>query len=176
MSQFDVQQTVPPSRPQKGWFGRNWWWVLLLVLVGGGVACAGICTGVVYFGIKVMKDSEPYQLTLQAVRSDPTVVERLGEPIQDDWQVSVQVVASGNRATARVDVPVSGPKGTAEVSSESQMINGKWGLTSVEVTFSNGDRHALDIKADQAGEGASEAPKWPPGERGADQMPPEANP
>ena len=160
-----VEQAVPQTKPQGSWFGRNWWWVLLLVLVGGGLLCAGICSGLAFLGIQESKKKEPYQLTLAAVRSDPTVIERLGEPIKDDWKVRVVINASGGRGEARINVPISGPKGTADVSSQAQLINGKWGLTTVEVTFSDGERHVLELSPEQAGGGEGDAPLWvPPGE------------
>jgi len=159
----DVQEPFPQFNRKKGWFARNWWWVLLIVLIGGGVMCCGVCGLTGFIGLKALKETEPYKMTLAAVRSDPTVVERLGEPIVDDWKVNVQINATGgDRGSATVMIPISGPKGTARVRSECQMVGGTWGLTSVEVTFGDGQRHLLPIVPPPPGSGAGEAPPWAP--------------
>ena len=177
MSNFE--QPAPPAKPRKSWFGRNWWWVLLLIILGGGLVCAGVCAGIVSFGLQKVRESEPYTMTLDAVQNDPVVVERLGKPIQDSWQINMQGDISGNQGSVRITVPITGPKGSATVSSQSQCINGNWGLTSVDVTFANGERHSLEITPEQAGGQSNIAPPFnsvsPPGEVGRDQMPQEEN-
>jgi hypothetical protein len=114
-------------------------------------------------------------MALEAVRSDPVVAEKLGKPIDDVgklWEVSITITLSGDRGDAKAMFPVAGPKGRADVTSEARRSGGKWSLTDVEVQFSNGEKHLLDIKADATGGGLDDAPPWrPPGEVGPEGMP-----
>ncbi|MBN2021819.1 MAG: hypothetical protein JW809_03415 [Pirellulales bacterium] len=156
-----VEPVVVEDRPKRGWFGRNWWWVLLLGLVGVVVVCGGLCTGVFFAGLATVKDSPPYQMTLDRVRAEPRVVQRLGEPIEDDFMpTQADVDERPNGGTARLRFGVSGPKGAAEVSSESRMIGDTWGLVRVEVTFEDGERITLDTSA--GGAEGLDAPLWKP--------------
>ena len=54
-------------------------------------------------------------------------------------------------------IPVVGSKGAAEVTSKARRIDGKWGLSRVEVVFENGERHALELD-DKAAGGLEDAP------------------
>ncbi|MBN1590667.1 MAG: hypothetical protein JW888_14230 [Pirellulales bacterium] len=151
-----ADETVSPQKPQKSWFGRNWWWVLLLVIIGAGVVCAGVCSGVVFYGMGMLKETAPYKMTLDAVRGDPVVIERLGEPIEDDWKIDVKISETNGQGKATLRIPIMGPKGTANVSSNARLINGKWGLTRVEITFDNKEQHVLEL--DEAASGGLEDP------------------
>jgi len=159
-------EATPVAEPrQRSWFRRNWWWVILLVFLLFILVCGGICGGVATFGIAMLKDSEPYKLALKQVREDPEVVKRLGEPIEDGLIPVGDVSTTNDRGSANLFFEVTGPKGSAKVMCQSQMVGGQWGLTQLEVTFDDGKRITIDTSA-KAGDGGAndpgEAPLWKP--------------
>ena len=163
LAMADIEQAVPQQKPQRSWFGRNWWWVLLIILIGGVAICSGLCGVGMFLAFGQLRESEPYKMTLAAVTSDPVVIDKLGEPIEDatQWVPNIQISVTNDQGNARIMIPIRGPKGTANVSSVAKMNNGKWALTQVEATFSDGQRHLLELGADQAG-GIEAALPWNP--------------
>ena len=132
-----ANQPVQPLRP-RGWLGRHWWWLVpasLLLLV---LSC-GFWGGIFVWLVGSLKSSTPYQMALDRVRSDPQVVEKLGQPIEDtSWMPTgnfsyrtINGVASGE---ANFYFSVSGPKGTAHVHAEARCRDGKWSFRVLTVT------------------------------------------
>jgi len=126
-----------PPRP-RGWFSRNLWWLLPTALLAVVVPC-GCCGGIFVWLIGSLKSSDPYQMALKRVRTDPQVVKQLGEPIAEaSWMpmgnFSYNInngVASG---MATFDFSVSGPKDTAHVHADLVCRKGKWSFRVLEVT------------------------------------------
>lgn len=148
--------------PRRGWWRRNWLWVVpsgcLLMLLLLVLCCAGIFGGLLY----TMKSSEPYQMALEQVRTNPKVIESLGEPIQEvGWFPSGSVEIENDRGDARFDFDIAGPKGKGHVRTQARRIAGKWGLTTLEVTGPDGQRVPLETAPAEAG-GMEDAPRWKP--------------
>ncbi|MCX7426291.1 MAG: cytochrome c oxidase assembly factor Coa1 family protein [Planctomycetia bacterium] len=153
----------PVAEPrQRSWFGRNWWWVLLVALALFLLICCGVCGGFFLTGVTVFKNSEPYQLALEKVKQDPEVVKRLGEPIEDGFIPQGNVNINNDRGDATLNFDVTGPNGTAHVMSQSRLINGKWGLTQLGVTFDDGQRITIDTVGGGDANDPGEAPPWKP--------------
>jgi TonB family protein len=127
-----------PQQQQKGCLGRNWKWML-------PVGCLGLIltivafVGVIFFvAMSAMKSSEVYQYALNKAKSDPTVVEELGEPIKDGWFVQGSFNTSGGNGNARFQIPITGPKKSGTiyvVASKDPVANGidDWVYTMLEV-------------------------------------------
>jgi hypothetical protein len=144
----------------RGWWSRNWLWVvpsgcLLVVLLPIG-CCIGIFGGTML----VLKNSEPYQMALEQVRTNPKVIEELGEPVKEaTWLPSGSINVENDSGSAVLNFEIAGPKGQAQVLARARRISGKWGMTAIEVTLKDGQRVSLAAKADSALE---EAPRWQP--------------
>ncbi len=134
-------------------------WLLRIVVAGSilVVACVGVGVSGVYLKFGPLRSSEAYQLGLEKVRNDPTVIAQLGEPIQ-----TVNWFPGGLLDENRADLhfPIAGPKGQAHVGLQARRFQGTWSLVLLEVTFVDGKRHSIDT-SDTGG--AEEAPKWSPG-------------
>jgi hypothetical protein len=126
------------------------------------VLCGGLASGVFFFVVAAQrKASPPYRMTLEQVRQDPAVIEKLGRPVEDvTWLPSLTMSTTGTSGTASLRFDVAGPRGEAHVYTEARMIDGQWGLTLVELTVAGGVRFSLETHAE---EGLSEAPAWSPG-------------
>ena len=130
--------------------------ILLLLLV-----CAGVCGGVVWFLVASVRHTEPYRIALAAVREDPTVVERLGEPIEDGWIAAGDVSRQNGRGEAHLAFDVRGSKEPAAVEARARMREGVWRLVSLEVIFVDGERYAVPLapaEDDEVPEALEEAP------------------
>jgi hypothetical protein len=156
MSTFDAGQTSDggqrfsgepssplPSVPQRGWISRNILWVILFVLLCGGSCCGLCCGGFGLFMFGILKESTPYQETLARVQKDPRVVAKLGEPIEASWIVLGNVNITNDRGDAKLSFDVSGPKGTARVTTAATRANSVWTTTELQVEFPDGEK--LDL-------------------------------
>jgi len=149
-----------------------------LVIAGvGGLACAGCCGGILLAVFGALKSSPPYQMALEKVRQDKEVIQRLGEPIEEASMFPTgNINFQNDRGEATLSFSVAGPKGKAAVDVKARMVAGKWGLTSLDVTFEDGKRLAIDVGGGslEGPDDSGEAPKWtPPGEEKPEAMPPE---
>lgn len=154
-------ESVQPA--PRGWFARNWLWAVptgcLVVLV----LCVALCIGVFGAILASVKSSEPYRMALEQVRSNPKVIEKLGEPIREaGWFPSGTIETQNDSGSANLAFEVMGPKGVAQVQARARRIGGKWGITTLDVTPSDGKRISLDQAKVESG--LDEAPRWtPPG-------------
>ena len=106
---------VRHGQEERTWWSRNWGWVVgcgCLLVVGLPAACTAL-VGVLGYGY--FRSATPVNETLARVRSDPRVVEALGEPIE--WslfsQPGAEIRVDDDRA--EVDLRLSGPRGSGSV-------------------------------------------------------------
>ncbi len=80
-------------------------------IIGGVMATILACTALIFFVIfSSMKSSQAYVRGIQAARSSATVQEVLGTPLQEGFFVSGSVSDSGATGSARLNIPLSGPR------------------------------------------------------------------
>lgn len=141
---------------QRGWFARNaLWFIPLLLLLSCGLCC-GVCGLGGFATFMGLKDSEAYQLTLERVRSDERVIERLGEPITDGLiptNANINLNATGED-TANFMFTVTGPKGSGTVTADLVAPGEEWQFTTLTVNFDDGE--ALNL-LEEAGGGVNSA-------------------
>lgn len=134
----EARQPYQTDPAQRGCFFRNLWWMLpaaFLVLV---LPC-GCCGGIFVWFFHSLKSSEPYQMAMERVRTDPRVIEQIGKPVEESsWMPTgnfsyhiVNGVASGE---ATFDFNVAGPRGTAHVHAQASCRDGKWRFLQLQVT------------------------------------------
>ena len=158
---FGPQETMPPTR-QKGWLSRNWLWFVPTLLLGSFLLCGGCCAGILFTAFTAIRASDPYQMALKQVQENPQVIEQIGKPIEEvSWPPPTgEVNITNDRGEANLTFSVRGPKGDAQVLLNARMVDGKWGMTSLNVVTEGGQRISLDMP-DEAG-GLDEAPAWNP--------------
>ncbi|MEJ5342047.1 MAG: cytochrome c oxidase assembly factor Coa1 family protein [Thermogutta sp.] len=147
------------SAPQQEGRAKSWVVRLAIVAVLILLAIAGLAVAGLMFLARL--GGEPLHLALETLRKDQTVVSRLGEPIQmASWFPVGSVRVSGERGNANLTFRVKGSREQAVVNVVAQRIAGKWGLTTLEVKYSNGERQLVDLS--EQGDKELEAPKWTP--------------
>ncbi|MBC7932804.1 MAG: hypothetical protein H7Z38_19765, partial [Rubrivivax sp.] len=72
-----------PQQQQKGCLGRNWKWMLPVGCLGLILTIVAFVVGILFIVMSAMKSSDAYQFALESAKTNPTVVEELGEPIKD---------------------------------------------------------------------------------------------
>jgi hypothetical protein len=114
-----------------------WVWVGL----GCGVVFLGLIAFVAFIVIVVfgaMRSSEPYKEAMRRAQSDPRVVAALGTPIKPGMFVSGNIQTQNNEGTAKLDIPLTGPKGSATLHVEATKTRGRWDYNQMIVTPKQG--------------------------------------
>ena len=99
--------------PQPSWWKRNWKWVVpvggcLSLIVGAIILFASI-----YFGVTgMMEGSQPYEYAFELINQDEELLEILGAPIEEDGMVQGNINYSNGDKSAKMVIPVAGPKGS----------------------------------------------------------------
>ncbi len=152
-----------PEGSLRGGHGSSSWGKVLVGLVV--VSLVGVGAGFVGFWLVVLrpKSAEPYRMALELLQKDPQVQKALGEPIQEaSWYLppSGEMELQGGQGRAFYSFDVKGPNGIGQVRVEARCIDGRWGLTILDVTIAaSGARIRIDTSSVGPGD---EAPKWKP--------------
>jgi len=160
MSDWQNKQEIPPKSPDS-LVGQARSWIMRLAIAAILVLLAIAGLAVVILTSLARLGGEPLHLALEALRKDQAVLARLGEPIEmASWFPVGSVRVSGDRGNANLTFRVKGSRENALVNVIAQRIAGKWGLTTLEVRYSNGERQMVDLSGH--GDEALDAPKWSP--------------
>jgi hypothetical protein len=138
---------APPGQPPPNWWHRNWKWVV-------PAGCAGCLTAVVcfvgalmVFVFSMIKRSDVYTDAVAQARSNPAVIQELGEPIETGWWVSGSISTTGPSGTADFSAPLRGSsaRGTLYVTAEKKA--GVWHYQVLEVA-PEGTSSRIDLLTD----------------------------
>lgn len=143
--------------PPKTWWDRNWKWFLPVTGLAG-LALAGaaaIVFVVLTFGL--VKTTDIYQQSLAAAQSDPDVIDALGSPINPGFLVSGNVKADDQSGTAKLMIPIRGPKGAAVIYVKASKDKGEWDFDDLEVQV-QATHQTIDLLAQPSDSGQSDEP------------------
>jgi hypothetical protein len=130
-----------PAAPRKRGIRKL---ILLLVLVP--VVLMTTCVGAIFGGLfYAMRNNEPYQHALRLARENPQLREALGEPIEAGWLVSGSISTDTTGGSAKLSIPISGPKGSARIYVDATQRAGKWEYEQLQVGVAGQDLN-VDLK------------------------------
>lgn len=113
--------------PQPSWWKRNWKWVIPL---GGCLTVMVIFVifiGSIFYGVtSVLEESQPYEYALEKINQDDEITNELGTPIEKDGIISSDYKYFNGKKTAKLSVPVSGPKGSGILFVEASGEDDNW--------------------------------------------------
>lgn len=113
---------------------------LILFLVLAPVLLMTTCVGAIFGGVfYAMRSSEPYAHALKLAREHPQVQQALGTPIEPGWFTSGNISTEGSGGTAKLSIPISGPKGSATIYVDAEKRAGKWQYTQLQVGVAGQD-------------------------------------
>jgi hypothetical protein len=158
----DLRKLTQTPKP-RGWFRRNWKWavplgLLVVVVVGAGVGYWAMFLRV--YNLDVCRSA------MQAIESDPSVREALGEPIRSVKRPSQASMPSAQVYEKEIDIRwnIEGPKGSAKAHVHANLSQqGKWETKVLEVTLADGKRRPIRAPGDSA----DDAPPFVPAGQGA---------
>ncbi|MBN4058037.1 hypothetical protein JYT34_01215 [Olleya sp. AH-315-K02] len=112
---------------QKNWFTRNWLWV---IPVGGclTIICLFVFgVGAIFFGVtNVLKNSTPYEYSVELASNNSDVIQLLGEPIETHGIMSGNISIQNNSGEVDISIPIKGSKGKGTVIVIGEKIDGEW--------------------------------------------------
>jgi hypothetical protein len=119
-------------------------WLVPLLVGLPLLICGGCCVGSFFFGSRALATLEPFTTALERIQNDGIVRDRLGEPIEPGMFPShFQFNDQMDTGNAEFQFDVSGPKGSAKVSTEADKQSGNWRTTKLDVTFEDGETISL---------------------------------
>ncbi|MGH1352281.1 MAG: cytochrome c oxidase assembly factor Coa1 family protein [Methyloligellaceae bacterium] len=113
----------------------------------------GIFVGIILFFIGMiflignLLKGEAYEKSLQKVKSNPEIIQLLGQPIQQTGFIMGSFNTNGARGYTAISYSVTGPKGSATVYVEAIKNIGPWELKKVLVHIPKTDRKILIVPA-----------------------------
>ena len=133
--------------PQPSWWKRNWKWV---VPVGGCftlIILAVIAIGSIFYGVtNALEDSQPYEFALEKINTDGDLVNALGAPIEKDGMISGNWNYVNGQKSAKMTIPISGPKGSGVLYIEATGEGEDWTYHVIRVDIE--DSQSFDIVED----------------------------
>jgi hypothetical protein len=96
---------------------------------------AGLMGLLVIVIVVTLRDSDVCKLAFAKAETNPTVKQRLGEPVKRGFFISGTIQISGPSGHADIEIPVSGPKGKATVYAVAQKSAGLWKFEILQIAF-----------------------------------------
>jgi hypothetical protein len=137
------------AAPERTWWERNLKWVLLaaVLLV---LLCLAAFVGLIFIAVvSATRSSEVYRTALMRAQAHPGVVERLGQPVEPGLLVQGRIETDNRQGEADLAIPISGPRGEAEISLVARKRAGIWHFEHLEVRTPDGTPIELLTQAEQ---------------------------
>jgi hypothetical protein len=128
------------------WWGRNWKWVVPVGCLAPLLVCGGSIALIFVFVFGVIRSSEPYTEALARAKENPEVKAALGEPIEVGYWVSGSIDVNGTSGTAKIAIPISGPKKSATIYVDGTKTAAKWEYLTFEVA-PDGGGNRIDLRS-----------------------------
>ncbi len=134
-----------PHAPPQSWWSRNWKWCAPVLGISGVALIAGFFAMIFFAVFGLIKSSEPAKEAMAKAMTSPQLRAELGTPIEEGFMVSGNISTSNSSGSASFDIPVSGPKGTANIHVEAKKSSGVWNYSTLEATV-NGKPDKIDLR------------------------------
>lgn len=106
----------------------------------------GVCAGfVVLSGHVMFRAFGPLDQALRIIHSDPAVVQAFGTPITPGVLVAGEMAGGGSSSSARLSVPIYGPKRSGELHVGGNWRSGVWNLGIRVVYEDDGEERTITI-------------------------------
>lgn len=139
-----ASSSLGQSAPSSTWLARNWKWVLPVGVLLSLLLFAAFVGGILFIVESSFQHSEFYVQALARARTDPQVVEKMGQPIQAGWLASGSVKTSGSSGDADLAIPISGPKGKGTLYVAATKTAGRWEFQTLQVEVT-GESERIDL-------------------------------
>ncbi len=134
---------VPPALP-RSWWSQNWKWFVPTGCLSIIVLSVAFLVGVFFLASGMMKSSDVYRTALARAKSNPAVIEALGEPLQEGLLVTGKTEVTGGSGAADIGIPITGPKGKGTIYAVATKSAGRWTYRALEVEV-NGREDRINL-------------------------------
>jgi hypothetical protein len=111
----------------------------LLFGCGALVVAAVVFVGLIVFGVlSLMRGSDVCEQAVAKAQASSRVQTALGQPITQGWYVTGSINTSNDSGSADVNIPISGPKGSATIHAVATKAAGVWTFSVLRVTLPDG--------------------------------------
>ncbi len=131
----------PRSKPKVVAHPGKWRRWLLLGIAGALV----FGTAIALFVFSLLKRSEPAQFALERASRHPAAIAMTGTPLAVGWVVSGSLKYNGSAGTARLALPVRGPKGAGTIHVRGVRRDGRWSYSELRLAPADGSR-SIDLR------------------------------
>ena len=124
-----------PGPVKRSWLDRHAGWKIPL---GCLIALLLICAFVAILLTVVessFRKSIVYQEALARAGQSPEVINHIGEPLRPGLVLQGHLNVSGSSGSAKMEIPISGPRGKATILLDARKLYGAWMFTTLEVHF-----------------------------------------
>lgn len=123
---------------KRGCFGRLFGCLFSLIL--GGAIMIGVAVAIQ----AAWRSIGAYEHAMEQARSSKKVLAITGKPLEDGIMLLPQIQVEGANGYAKMDIPVSGPKGAGTVHVDALKQGGKW--TYQELSFESDGGKKVDLR------------------------------
>ena len=145
--------TAPTTSPN--WWSRNWKWFVPVLIVTAIALIGGFILAILTFVMRMMSSSEPYQTAVARAQADPAVVAALGEPVSPGRFTMGEIETNNDSGTAKLSIPLSGPKGEARLHVYAERETGQWNYDTMVVVVDDSSTRIDLLEGDAATPAAS---------------------
>jgi Cytochrome oxidase complex assembly protein 1 len=115
--------------------------LMAIVLIGGYMA-------VVFASVEAsFRRSVVYQEALTRAGRNSQVIDRIGTPLKAARVLQGKLNTSGSNGTARMTIPVSGPRGKGTIYVDAREVSGNWEFLALQLRF-EGQPDCLNLLED----------------------------
>lgn len=149
MSQFsDSQYTTAPLTTEPLPKNNTWIWIVLAIVIplGGLTCCCGGGALTFVGAVSQVASSETYTEAVRRAREDARVKEALGEPINTGFSVKSKFNSHNGVGEMTLEIPLTGPKGSATLDVAADNKTGAWKYSKLEVRPATGE--PIDLRSE----------------------------
>jgi hypothetical protein len=134
---------LPPGQPQN-WFARHWKWAVPTGCLGL-LALLAVFVGAIFSLVEYsFQHSDVYIHAISQAKTNPMVVEKIGQPLEIGWFATGNINISGPSGNADLAIPMSGPRGEGTIYAVAKKSAGIWRYETLQVEVA-GEAARIDL-------------------------------
>jgi hypothetical protein len=93
---------------------------------------------ILFCSFGLLRNSDPVRLALAKARTNPSVLEQIGQPIHEGWLVKGKLHTTDTSGHAQLSIPIDGPKGKGAINLVADKNLSTWSFSKLQVVPENG--------------------------------------
>ena len=127
MNPQDANTPVPKKK------GCRWGCIIPAGCLGLFLLCGGGFGAIFYVTIGAVKSSSAYTDAVKTAKADSEVQQLLGAPIEEGFLVTGSINVQNSSGNADIEIPITGPNGSAKIHAVATKANDKWTFLTLQV-------------------------------------------